>query len=216
MIEETDYAFVKSKTTGGHYAFLAERSGKAFCNPMQHPKMIKLTPDDVVADIGAYVGEYSRYAALQGVKAIRSYEATPRTFELLSKNRVDPMEVHNRAVVGDDSKEITLYLSKGIGVTNSIAKSGSKAGSITVPTIRYEDAVKGCSVAKIDVEGAEYGYNIIQPHLRAIILEFHPLVGEDWKGKADKIMADLGEAGYTAVAVPGFNNGWDFHGVWSK
>jgi hypothetical protein len=28
---------------------------------------------------------------------------------------------------------------------------------------------------KIDVEGAEYGYDIIKPNLRAIILEFHPV-----------------------------------------
>ena len=46
---------------------------------------------------------------------------------------------------------------------------------------------------KIDVEGAEYNYNIIQPQLRAIILEFHPLTKKDWEGMAYNIMNKIGK-----------------------
>ena len=206
--------FVKSKITGGHYGFVAPRSGKVFVNKMTECMLIQLRPDDVVADIGAYVGEYSMYAASQGVKRVMSYEASPVTFEVLKKNKRDVMDIHNLAVVGNDDPNVELFISTGVGASNSIAKT--KGISIIVPAIKYEDAVKDATVAKIDVEGAEYGYNIIQPQLRAITLEFHPIVKVDWKSNAEKIMSDLEANGYKCLKRPQFPHGWDIHGTWSK
>ena len=209
---------VQSKLTGGHYAFQTEKSNKAFCNPMGECKSIKLNADDVVVDIGAYVGEYTMYAARQGVKKIISYEATPETFALLKKNtnKYDNVEVHNLAVVGDDRKECELFLSNGIGVTNSIEKKTRKIDKIKINAIKYEKAIKEATVVKIDVEGAEYNYNIIQPNLRAIILEFHPLEKKDWKGMAHLIMNKIKDAGFKAVVYPTFQHGWALNSAWEK
>ena len=213
--------FVKSKVTGGHYAFKTQKSAKPFTNKMGECKSVKLYPDDVVADVGSYVGEYSLYALGQGVRKTISFEATPQTFNLLSYNLgrspySNNSEAHNKAVVGTDIEFVDLYISKGIGVTNSIAKSHGKLGRIKVPTIKYEDAVRDASVVKIDVEGAEYSYNIIQPNLRAIILEFHPLVKEPWKRMAYQIMRDIESAGFNPIMKPQFLNGWDMAGSWVK
>ena len=79
--------------------------------------------------------------------------------------------------------------------------------------------MKPATVVKIDVEGAEYGYDIVQPHLRAIILEFHPISGiplGGWRGKAVQIMEEIQLKGFTPTMVPSFKNGWDTNSAWAR
>lgn len=208
--------FVQSKVTDGHWAFQTKRSKKPFTNNMRECQSVPLYDDDVVADIGAYVGEYSRYAIRNGAKQILSYEPTPETFEVLTKNALPGMELVNVAIVGDDRETVRLFLSKGVGVTNSIAKKHRKAGSIEVPALRYEKAVANATVVKIDVEGAEYLYDIIQPQLRAIILEFHPIVKKPWRQWAEQIMSDMGASGFRSIIRPSFKSGWSLTGSWIR
>lgn len=208
--------YIESGKTGGHYAFKTDKSKKPFENPLSTYNKFNLKPDDVVADLGAYVGEYALSALKQGVKLVKSYEPTPETFYVLMKNKRENMEIYNYAVVGNEEKNVYLNISLGIGVTNSISKGHKKGGKIVVNAIRYEDAIKGCNVVKIDVEGAEYDYDIIQPQLRGIILEFHPRTDFDWKEKAYKIMDNIEKSGYKCIHRPEFKNGWDLTGCWEK
>ena len=202
---------IKSSITDGHYAFKNINSKSAFTNKMTEAMAVKLKPNDIVADIGGYVGEYSLYAHKQGVKKIYTYEPTPSTFELLKKNKKPNMEIFQKAVTGVDIDNVNLYTSNGIGVTNSIAKKTRKKGLITVPAIKYEEALKDANIVKIDVEGAEYSYNIIQPQLRAIIIEFHPIEKQDWVSQAFKIMNEIKNKGFKPLHEPKFSNGWDCH-----
>ena len=208
--------FVESKFTGGHYAMMGDKSSKPFQNNMRECKSIQLNQSDVVVDIGAYVGEYSLWAIKNGVKKVLSYEPTPHTFDILSMNKLPNMEIHNLAVVGNNDENVNLFISTGIGVTNSIAKSERKDHSIRVNAIKYEDAIKDGTVVKIDVEGAEYGYNIVQPQLRAIILEFHPIVKQDWNAHAFSIMKDIEQAGFKPIIKPTFKSGWNLTGSWER
>jgi|TARA_Y100000310_G_scaffold113225_1_gene111750 FkbM family methyltransferase len=210
--------YVESKTTGGHYAFQTEKASKPFQNNMRECKSIKLNDTDVVADIGAYVGEYSMWASTNGATRVLSYEPTPHSFELLTQNKLPAMEVFNLAVVGNDyeGSHTPLFISKGIGVTNSIVKSHRKDGFIKVKTIPYEEAIKDATVVKIDVEGAEYTYDIIQPQLRAIILEFHPISKKPWKVWANKIMESMEAAGFESIIRPTFQSGWSLTGSWER
>jgi FkbM family methyltransferase len=208
--------YVNSKITGGHYAFLGERSKKPFTNKMKEAMSIQLREDDVVADIGAYVGEYALYAIRNGAKRVKCYEPTPSTYEILTKNAGAGIETYNAAIVGDDSKTVTLHMANGIGVTNSIAKSNRKINAIEVAAIKYDDAVADATVVKIDVEGAEYSYDIFKEHIRAYIIEFHTVQGIDWKNNAMRIIQQLESNGYRAVCSPGFNHGFDLNGAWVK
>lgn len=206
--------FIKSSVTGGHYGFITERAGKVFTNKMKEAMLIELKPDDIVVDIGSYVGEFSMWASSQGVKKVISYEATPTTFKVLQMNKKDNMEINNLAVVGDDRKEITLFISTGVGVTNSIVKN--KKDGIIVNAINYTEIVKEATVVKIDVEGAEYDYDIIQPSIRAITIEFHPITGVDWKQKAQDIMDNLKANNFKSLYIPTFSNGWDMNTTWIR
>lgn len=202
--------------TGGHYAFISEKAKTPFTNKLTEAMTITLGPEDVVADIGAYVGEYGLYAVRNGAGRVKCYEPTPGTFDLLKINVGESVETYNVAVVGDDSPTVRLNISSGIGVTNSIAKTQRKSGYIEVPAMKYEDVVADATVVKIDVEGAEYSYNILQPHLRAYILEFHPMTGFDWKARAEQIIADIEAAGYIATCRPSWQHGFDCHGAWVR
>ena len=82
--------------------------------------------------------------------------------------------------------------------------------------MKYEEAIKEATVVKIDVEGAEYSYDIIQPQLRAIILEFHPLTKKDWKGMAYNIMNKIEDAGFKPIIYPTFKNGWALNSSWIR
>ena len=210
-MKEKQIVKVESRVTGGHYAFKNPESKSAFTNKMTEAMAVILKPDDIVADIGGYVGEYSLYAHTKGVKKIYTYEPTPITFDLLVQNKRPGMEVFQKAVTGIQMDSVKLFTSDGIGVTNSIAKSHRKKGVVEVPAIRYEEALKDANVVKIDVEGAEYSYNVVQPQLRAIIIEFHPITKVDWIANAVKIMNDIKSAGFKPLREPGFSNGWDCH-----
>ena len=211
---------IKSSFTGGHFAIQSEQSSKPFTNPMSACKSVPLFENDVVVDIGAFVGEYSLYAS-RFANTVISYEAAPTTFEVLKQNQKPNMTIHNMAVVGDNRDSVKLYLSSGIGATNSIVKR--KGRGVVVKAISYDEAVKDATVVKIDVEGAEYGYDIIKPNLRAIILEFHPVTSNlsgglslKWE-KAYDIMQKLRHAGFEpACKVPKFRNGWDTNSAWIR
>jgi len=211
-----NYKWVRGgNVPGGHNVLYGEK-GRPFITPMRECNSIPLRHSDMVVDIGAYVGTYAIRCARFPVKKVVAYEPTPHTFEVLSLTQLPNMELVNAAVVGDDRETVDLFISKGIGVTNSIVKARGKGRRVRVPAVRYEDAVRGASIVKIDVEGAEYLYNIVQPQLRAVIIDFHPIVGRDWVGMAKLIMHRLVQAGFETVIEPDFTNGWTCAGSWTR
>jgi FkbM family methyltransferase len=198
---------------GGHYLIYG-KDPEPFIPQMGVCNSIPLRHSDVVVDIGAYLGTFAIRCTRLPVKQVTAYEPTPETFKVLSLTQSANLRLVNAAVVSDDSPTANLFISAGLGLTNSIAKSFRKIGKVTVPAVNYVEAVKGASIVKIDVEGAEYDYPIIQSSLRAIILDFHKV--PDWIDKAHKIMDDLTAAGFKAVVEPVFENRWSPGGSWIR
>ena len=123
------------------------------------------------------------------------------------------------AITGGDEKNVNLYLSSGIGATNSIIKKQKKKKVVQVKALNYKKAIEEATVVKIDVEGAEYSYDIINnitPKLRAIILEFHPITEINWENEANSIMTQLNKIGFKPLLVPKFRNGWDTNSAWIR
>lgn len=189
------------------------RNGKPFRNPMTIAKKMDIRPGDVVIDIGAYVGEFSLIAAARGA-IVTAYEPTPETFAVLQTNSAERFQAINAAIVGDDRAEAVLYLSSGVGVTNSITKH--KERSITVPAVNYLAATSSATVVKIDIEGGEYDLPItpVGSSIREILLEFHPV--KDWIEKRAAIILAIESCGFECKHRPGFSHGWDYIGWWSR
>lgn len=198
---------------GGHYV-IQGKGKKPFVPQMKECASIPLRQSDVVIDIGAFVGTYAIRCARFPVKQVVAYEPTPSTFNILSLTQLPNLRLVQAAVTGDQRETVELHISDGLGVTNSIAKSFRKVDHVRVPAVNYVEAVRGASIVKIDVEGAEYDYPIIQPSLRAIILDFHKV--PDWIDKAHKIMDDLLAAGFVPVVEPIFENRWSPAGSWIR
>lgn len=204
-----------SGVPGGHYV-IDDGTRKPFAPPMKEPYSLDLRHSDVVVDIGAYVGTFAIRCARYPVKKVTAYEPTPRTFEILKMSKQTNLELVNAAVVGDDRAEVTLHISGGIGVTNSIAKSNKKIDAITVPAVNYAEAVRGASIVKVDVEGAEYGFPLIQPSIRGIAIDFHPMTDREWIKDAMRIIEELQDNGFRAIISPNFDNGWTRAGSWIR
>jgi FkbM family methyltransferase len=176
---------------------------------------IALRHTDVVADIGAYVGTYALTAARFPVCKVVAYEPTPSTFQILSRTRLPNLKLVHAAVVGDGSEFARLFISSGIGASNRIARDHTEY-SISVPAVSYVEAVSGATVVKIDVEGGEYDYPIVQPSLRAVIIDFHPAPGQ-WQENAERIVEELHDNGFQPVVKPRFDaSGWDRAGSWIR
>ena len=203
---------------GGHRV-LSDGVRKPFISPMRECNSVPLRHSDVVADIGAYVGTYAIRCARFPVRRVIAYEPTPGTFDVLSLTKLPNLEPVQAAIVGDDRTRVELHISRGIGVTNSIELSNRKARAVSVPAINYADAVKGATIIKIDVEGAEYKYPIVEaihPGLRALLIDFHPIPGFDWVGAAERIIAGIEAAGFAPVIAPDWSNGWSRAGSWAR
>lgn len=190
---------------------------RPFITPMRECNSIALRYTDVVVDIGAYVGTYAIKAARFPVRRVTAYEPTPSTFEILSSVTLPNLVPVRAAIVGDDRYEVDLFVSSGIGVTNSTTASYRKETTVRVPAISYTEAVAGATIVKIDVEGGEYEYPIVQPGLRAIILDFHPVTDRDWVSEAERIVEEIEDSGFRPVISPRFDkSGWERAGSWIR
>ena len=202
---------------GGHWVICGKGSSrKPFITPMRECFSIPLQHSDIVVDIGAYIGTYAIRCGRFPVKRVDAYEPTLETFQILSKTHLPNMKLINAAIVGDDRKNIDLFISEGIGVTNSTILSHRKKAPVSVVAINYTKAVSNASIVKIDVEGAEYTFPIVQPTLRAIIIDFHPIPGHHWQADADALIVQMKSAGFESVITPNYNNGWTRAGSWIR
>ena len=160
-------------THEGYYA-LCQEGKKVFHCPTKEMLSIDYKEDDVVCDIGAYTGQYASIVLEKGVKEVRCYEPTALTFEVLKMYKNPKMKIFNMAVVGNDDKERNFYISKGIGVTNSLIPKKGQNVFQKVKCIKYDDVIRDATIVKIDIEGGEYEIeNLIQEHIRAYIIDFH-------------------------------------------
>lgn len=219
IVEKISYLMVQGGNVPGGHNVPYDGVRKPFITPMTECNSIELRHTDVVVDIGAYVGTYGIRCASLPVRKVTMYEPTPVSFEILSLTKLKNATSVQAAVVGNEKiKSIDLFISKGIGVTNSTVLTKNKATKVTVPAISYKKAVEGATVVKIDVEGAEYDYPIVQPGIRALIIDFHKVTGIDWKQKAEKMVSDIESAGFKPVITPNFDSdcGWTLAGSWIR
>ena len=56
----------------------------------------------------------------------------------------------------------------------------------------------------------------MQPGIRSLIIDFHPVVGVDWIAEADRMIDEMETAGFEAVITPDWSNGWTRAGSWIR
>jgi FkbM family methyltransferase len=146
---------------------------------------LKLDKDDVVLDIGGQIGTFSIDIAGK-VSKVYTYEPDKDNFEFLKKNieenKIENIFANNKAVVGNEDKERTLF--KG----NKFNGAGNNTGGYSLIDCETESKdkvhceninaiIKSCGITKIkmDCEGSEY--EIIKSadlsSIKELIFEYH-------------------------------------------
>ncbi|HEY1717496.1 MAG TPA: FkbM family methyltransferase [Verrucomicrobiae bacterium] len=172
-----------------------------------------LRAGEMFADVGANVGAFTILAAgVAGAKAV-SFEPSPETFEMLSRNarlnglldRVRPVN----AAVGRSAGNIQF--SAGLGTENHVAATNEKENSVTVPmtTLDNELAASPAVLLKVDVEGFEtevFGgaeKTLKNPDLQAIIVERNGS-GNRYGYDEEKLHAQIRSHGFNACGYEPF------------
>ena len=119
--------------------------------------IIKPSSDEVIVDIGAYVGDsiltYIRNYGLGQYKKIYAYEITPESIELLKNNtRYYPnIEIRKKAVL-ETSRKVYMNINEEGPSANQIAEDGEE---ILEGVKIDDDIIEPISMIKMDIEGAE-------------------------------------------------------------
>lgn len=123
----------------------------------------KINKGDIVLDIGANIGMFTRYAAKEGAYKIYSFEPEEKNAELFIKNKPDNCIFFNEGISNKEGREKlnidNTFGGHSIMQTNSF---GTKTGKIQFPMFRTldniieQEKIIVIDFLKIDVEGAEF------------------------------------------------------------
>jgi len=172
-------------------------------------KSLEITPEDVVLDIGANIGTFSRTALLAGARRVISVEPDPENFELLQINAPEADKFCMAVVApGDQRVGVTLYKNRGInkGLHSTVPTKGRDM--IMVPTIGWDYLMSlGPTKVKIDCEGAEYIFldpTRLNPTIKGLIIEYNLSRKGEQRSAQDMHNAFIG-CNWTCVRQPRFN-----------
>ncbi len=181
-------------------------------------KCLEISPGDVVLDIGANIGAFTKYAYELGAD-VYAYEPEEENYLIMLKNiKVASGEHRPRrvlaqqcAVVGDDSKSISLYVNskknKGLHMTRPVR---GREG-VTVRAENFDEIIEARqpNKIKIDVEGGEYSFmpTVFPDCVEKLAMELHFQYNKEWRGMAVKIHEDMLSQGFSVIREPKFTGG---------
>ncbi|MDR1952196.1 MAG: FkbM family methyltransferase [Elusimicrobiota bacterium] len=132
--------------------------------------------DDVVIDAGAWIGDFSAYAASKGAIAY-AFEPVSRTFELLKKTvELNDEKIHPvKMGLADKEGELPIYINEqNSGAHNLHSKERKTSEIIKITTLDKfvkDNDIKKVDFIKADIEGAERD---LLRGAREVLREFAP------------------------------------------
>ncbi len=170
-------------------------------------KRVEFRSKDVWLDAGANIGAFACRAAKK-VSQVIAIEPAPDNLEVLEANielqGLDNIVVIPKALVGDDSKRVDLYLNqaKNPGSHSQFVQRGREV--IHVPAININKVIRKYDITKfkMDVEGAEYSLIMgikteLWSELSEFVLEYHFAALKDKDHKMfKKLMSKLTKEGF--------------------
>lgn len=173
-----------------------------------------LTEDDLLLDVGAYIGSVSVEAARDHGCEVIAYECFPEHFEVLLENAQDlPITCRQVAVMGEEGT-VTLHLAPKSGMAHSVVPKKRSAGLLEVPAVAFTDELERYrpTALKIDIEGAEYTFletlRDLPEHVKKIALEFHLIKQDEYLKLAEETIEILRDQGWEFVIGPRYGGAW--------
>ncbi len=143
------------------------------------PDILPISKDEVIADVGAYIGDTAfQFAQLyEKCKKMYCYEIDPSNAEKARKNtqKFPFVEIRQKAV-SDHNGTLCLNLNS----SDSSASQVTEKGSVEVPAVTLDDDIKEpLTLIKMDIEGAEQSAlrgckrHIVQDKPKLAICTYH-------------------------------------------
>lgn len=128
----------------------------------EYEPYVTIEPEDIVFDIGAHIGIFTRYAALKGAKIIYSFEPEDNNSELFIKNKPNNCKFNNIGIF-DKSGVYDFYIDSTSGGHSAIYNNdfNTKTNSIekisftNLDDIIHKENINQIDFIKIDTEGSE-------------------------------------------------------------
>lgn len=118
----------------------------------------KIFDGDIVVDVGANMGVFTRWAYTQGAKKVISFEPDRRYYQLLKLN-ANPQSILFNAAISNEMGEIMLRESSHFGGSNIFwtpeNTEGYKVRTYTLDYLFEVGLIDKIDFLKIDIEGAE-------------------------------------------------------------
>lgn len=162
---------------------------------------------DVVLDLGANIGIFSRFASDKGAKKVYSFEPVQENFKLLALNRPDNCEAHRIAVSNENNKAVQISYKPNCPGGSSILKYDDgilqTCMTMKVSTMIKNGLIEQPDFIKMDIEGAEVlafegiTDNILKK-VRCIAMEMHvDTIGDEGVKYIYSRMEKLGFSAWT-------------------
>lgn len=191
-------------------------------------KWLMPTPKDLVLDVGAHIGAFTRLC-LQAGASVVAVEPEQDNLEVLQTNVLefgDRCAIWPYAVTDDDEvlTESTVTLWKNVrGTHTGLHTLAYVRGRdpVKVTTMRFRDVLEqvGPSVLKIDIEGGEWALDLtnIPKCVTRLHVEMH-MIPKSWGGreKAPMLHQELLSQGFTCVKQPNFKTMWGTHPIYHR
>lgn len=172
---------------------------------------LRITADDIVLDIGANIGAFTRLAYEEGASRIIAIEPEPSNADMWRKNRClmpeHDIEFFQAAVVPAsqfvDGQSVHLFVNveKNKGLHSLLEYRGRD--TIEVSTISWEYLLaKQPTVVKVDIEGGEFllDWSSLPRSIRTLAVEIH-LMKKGNREKAQHIVDTILAQGFHEVVA---------------
>jgi FkbM family methyltransferase len=175
-----------------HRSDLANNYGSWMSLVYEHEygNKIRVSPNDIVYDLGANIGAFTKWATLFNPKSVYSFEPTPSLYSDLLKTFEHDSNVHIfDLAITDQNKPINFYsFTENTGNTASetpmetiipeMFKGIIEVQGINLEEYVIENMLPLPTLLKIDIEGSEYDFiehtsDAFFANTTQIILEFH-------------------------------------------
>jgi FkbM family methyltransferase len=161
---------------------------------------------NVVIDIGANVGLFTKYMLYKNAKKVFCYEPNKSAFDCLSKNYQNNSSVFlNNLAVSTNNDKLRLYLDVNNTLVSSAKRNTSDfydVDSITLKQILTQHNLEKVDLIKIDIEGMEYELiahmeDDVFDKVNSFIIEYHDVESMDKSIGVKTLSEKLKEKGYS-------------------
>ena len=168
----------------------------------EYENKIFISPNDIVYDLGANIGVFTRWATLFNPKSIYSFEPTPSLFKDLQQTFIQDSNVYVLGLaITSETKTLNFYeLTENTGNSlveipeenriGDIFKGVTQVQGINLEEYVIKNMLPLPTLLKIDIEGSEYDFfattsDVFFANANQIIVEFHHNI--EGISKLDKI-----------------------------